>query len=85
MFTLDDLAIGRTGRILIRPALAMSMIALFGGCDQSGGHNPAASPIVRPDSEAGSKAIAQSAELLKLRQNQEAQARNRPRTSPEPE
>jgi hypothetical protein len=85
MFTLDDLAIGRTGRNLIRPAVALSMIAVCAGCDQSGGHNPAASPIVRPDSEAGSKAITQSENLLKLRQSQEAQARNRPKVTPEPE
>ena len=85
MFTLVRPAIRGMRQNLIRPALFMALIAFCAGCDQSSNHNPAGSPIVQPDSEAGTKAIAQSENLLKLRQSQEAKARNRPKVTPEPE
>jgi hypothetical protein len=85
MFTLIRSAIRASSRSRVQPAIAAAMIALCAGCDQNGGHNPAGSPVVRPDSDDGKKAIAQSESLLKLRQSQEAHARNRPKLSPETE
>jgi hypothetical protein len=68
------------GAGLLLPALAL---AAFPGCNQEIAHPKDASPIVRPDSEEGKKAIAESEKFLKLRREQEAKARKRLRSTPE--
>jgi hypothetical protein len=63
-------------------AIAALALAACPGCNPASGHNPDASPIVRPDSERGKKAIAETEELLRLRKQQEAKARARRRGIP---
>lgn len=65
--------------------IALAALTACNGCGPSDGHPAGASPIVRPDSEEGKKAIAETEELLKLRAAQEAKSRKRLKKSPEPE
>ncbi|WP_435017037.1 hypothetical protein TA3x_004624 [Tundrisphaera sp. TA3] len=63
-------------------AAGFALFVASGGCDH-GSPPPDASPIVDANSEQGKKALAESEQLLKLRQQQEATARRRNRGLPD--
>jgi len=84
MDTTTSLPAGLARTPRARAALGLTLLLLGAGCDQHGGHNLDSSPIVQPESEAGVKAREESEKLFKLRQEQEAKSRRRPRVSPEP-
>lgn len=62
----------RRGRAAL---LLLALLAPTGAGCGAPSHPVDGSPIVAPDSDAGRKALAESAELLKLRQRQEASRR----------